>query len=325
MTQPASPRPIASFAAKLLLATSASFVATALLAPQTVFGQETTATIAGRVTGRDGQPLADATVIVTHVPTGSSRTVSTNTEGRFSAPGLRVGGPFRVVANKDGFDSATIDNFFAEFGSSNNLELAMEQTTLQEVTVASTRERELQLGVVSNFSAQDISDLPSVSRDLKDIVRLDPKAIVDPFNADALSIAGTNNRFNSLTVDGIRQGDDFGLNGNGYPTQRSPISLEAVEALSVRTAPFDVEDSGFQGGTITVVTKSGTNDFKGSAYYYSFQDSLVGNKSKNDKYNFSVDEKTYGATFGGPIIEDKMFFFLGYEKLEAQNIATLGR
>ena len=324
MTQPASPRPIASFAAKLLLATSASFVATALLAPQTVFGQETTATIAGRVTGRDGQPLADATVIVTHVPNGSSRTVSTNTEGRFSAPGLRVGGPFRVVANKDGFDSATIDNFFAEFGSSNNLELAMEQTTLQEVTVASTRERELQLGVVSNFSAQDISDLPSVSRDLKDIVRLDPKAIVDPFNADALSIAGTNNRFNSLTVDGIRQGDDFGLNGNGYPTQRSPISLEAVEALSVRTAPFDVEDSGFQGGTITVVTKSGTNDFKGSAYYYSFQDSLVGNKSKNDKYNFSVDEKTYGATFGGPIIEDKMFFFLGYEKLEAQNIATLG-
>ncbi len=324
MKSRASIRSALPLIAKSALVACTALVAGTLLVAETAFAQETTATISGRVVAEDGQPLAGASVIVTHVPTGSIRTVATNSEGRFSAPGLRVGGPFKVVANKEGYDSTTIEDIFAEFGASTNLELAMNATTLEEITVASTREQERQVGVITNFTAQDIANLPSVSRDLKDIVRLDPKAIVDPFNADALSIAGTNNRFNSFTVDGIRQGDDFGLNGNGYPTQRSPISLEVVEALSVRTAPFDVEDSGFQGGTITVVTKSGTNDFKGSAYFYSFRDSLAGDKNKGQQFDLDIDEKTYGATLGGPIIEDKLFLFLGYEKLEAKNVADTG-
>lgn len=301
-----------------------ALVAVALLGSGTAFAQEISATITGRVVGGDGVPVEGATVTVRHEPTGASRVVTTGSDGRFHVTGLRVGGPFVVTANKEGFEEASLPNITTVLGQPVGVELALGGTDIQEVLVTGSRVRSAEIGVTSEFSSQDIANLPSVSRDVKSIVRLDPKIIIDPTNVDAMEIAGTNSRFNSITIDGIRQSDDFGLNNNGYPTQRSPISIDAVEAVSVRTAPFDVRDSGFQGGTVTLVTKSGTNEFEGSAYYYKFDDSMVGDKSKDRELVFQFDEEVYGATLGGPIVEDKLFFFVSYEKMERKSPVELG-
>ena len=302
----------------------AALVASALLGFNGAHAQEISATIAGRVLGADGAPLDGATVKVLHEPTGATRTVTTNADGRFQVSGLRVGGPFKVSASKDGFEEGVLDGVNTVLGQPTVVDVALAGSGMTEVVVEGTRLRAAEIGATSEFSSRDIANLPSVSRDVKSVVRLDPKVIIDPTNVDAIEIAGTNSRFNSITIDGIRQSDDFGLNNNGYPTQRSPISIDAVEAVSVRTAPFDVRDSGFQGGTITLVTKSGTNDFEGSAYYYKYNDSLVGDKNKDTDLTFQFDEKTFGATLGGPIVEDKLFFFLSYEKLERESPVELG-
>lgn len=303
---------------------AASLVVFALLVSGQATAQEISATIGGRTVTPDGAPVDGASVTIRHEPTGATRTVVSSADGRFQVPGLRVGGPFTVTASKDGFEEATLEGLTTVLGQPTLIDLALATAGMQEVTVAGTRLRTAEIGATSEFSSRDIANLPSVSRDVKSIVRLDPKVIIDPTNSDAIEIAGTNSRYNSITVDGIRQSDDFGLNNNGYPTQRSPISIDAVEAVSVRTAPFDVRDSGFQGGTITLVTKSGTNDFNGSAFYYKYNDSMVGDRSKQDDLTFQFDEKSYGATFGGPILRDKVFFFLSYEKLERQSPVELG-
>ncbi len=187
---------------------------------------------------------------------------------------------------------------------------------LAGVQVTGASEADVTIGAGSRFSSQDVRTLPSISRDIKDIVRIDPKAWVDPTNSDALEVAGVNNRYNSITIDGVRQSDDFGLNNNGYPTQRSPLSVEAIQDVSILTAPFSVEYGMFRGSTINVVTKSGTNEFTGSAYYYKGKDDLAGDRSKDRDLTFTFDEETYGGTFGGPIMKDKLFFFLSYEKLD---------
>ena len=155
-------------------------------------------------------------------------------------------------------------------------------------------------------------------------MRVDPKAWVDPTNSDALEVAGVNNRYNTITVDGVRQNDDFGLNNNGYPTQRSPLSVDAIEAVSVLTAPFSVEYSFFRGSTINMVTKSGTNEFTGSAFYYTGDDSLLGDETKDTEVDLVFDEEIYGGTLGGPIIKDNLFFFLSYEKLEREAPQDIG-
>jgi outer membrane receptor for ferrienterochelin and colicin len=302
----------------------AALVASTLLGLNGAQAQEISATIAGRVLGADGNPLEGATVTVLHEPTGATRTVTSTADGRFQISGLRVGGPFKLTASKEGFDEAALDGVNTVLGQPTVVDLALAGAGMQEVVVAGSRLRAAEIGATSEFSSRDIANLPSVSRDVKSIVRLDPKVIIDPTNVDAIEIAGTNSRFNSITIDGIRQSDDFGLNNNGYPTQRSPISIDAVEAVSVRTAPFDVRDSGFQGGTITLVTKSGTNNFDGSAFFYKYNDSLVGDRNKENDLVFQFDEKTYGGTFGGPIIEDKLFFFVSYEKLERTSPVELG-
>ena len=170
----------------------------------------------------------------------------------------------------------------------------------------------------------EIQELPSISRDIKDVVRVDPKAWVDPTNDDALEVAGVNNRYNTITVDGVRQSDDFGLNDNGYPTQRSPLSVDAIEAVSVLSAPFSVEYSFFRGSTINMVTRSGTNEFRGSAFYYQGDDSLLGDRTRDTEVDLVFDEEVYGGTFGGPLVRDRLFFFLSYEKLERDAPQDIG-
>ena len=185
-------------------------------------------------------------------------TATTGASGQFSATGLRVGGPYRVTAQAEGMQEAAIEDLYTQLAQRTSVTLVAQPIAqLAGVEVTGTSERDVSIGAGSRFGAQDVRELPSISRDIKDVVRIDPKAWVDPTNSDALEVAGVNNRYNTITVDGVRQSDDFGLNNNGYPTQRSPLSVDAIEAVSVLTAPFSVEYSFFRGSTINMVTKSG--------------------------------------------------------------------
>jgi hypothetical protein len=307
---------VSSILAAPAIATGFVLVAGMGFAPE-VRAQETTAQLGGNVVDADGNPVAGATVTVLHVPSGTSRSAVTNASGQFVLTGLRVGGPYSVTASSAGFQGSAVENVYAELGRRANVSLVVAPTTvLAEVEVTAAGTAGTAIGVGTEFTAETIASAPSINRDLKGTLRIDPKAWVDPTNSDALEVAGVNNRYNSITVDGVRQSDDFGLNNNGYPTQRSPISLDAVEAVSLQTAPFDVQYSNFRGSTINVVTKSGTNEFDGAVYYYTYDDSLVGDKSKDRKFDFAFDEEKYGATLRGPILKDRLFFSLSYEKLE---------
>ncbi len=194
---------------------------------------------------------------------------STNASGRFQRdrPARRRTLP-RDGAGR-GHAGGAVEDLHTQLAERTSVTLvALPIAQLAGIEVMGSSERDVSIGADSRYGAQEIKELPSISRDIKDVVRIDPKAWVDPTNSDALEVAGVNNRYNTITVDGVRQNDDFGLNNNGYPTQRSPLSVDAIEAVSVLSAPFSVEYSFFRGSTINMVTKSGTNEFTGSAFYY---------------------------------------------------------
>lgn len=286
-----------------------------------VYAQETTGAIRGLVTDETGAVVPNATVTVTHVPTGASSTTLAGPEGGFSARGLRVGGPYRIRASASGFDAGGVTVQAIGVGDAAQVELVLSRagsdTEVAELVVTAAAAVPSQ-GPGSNFTTADIEGLPSISRDIKDVARLDPFAAIDPTNQDALSFAGVNNRFNQLTVDGVRQNDDFGLNNNGYPTQRSPISLDAVEAVNVSVAPYSVINNGFIGGQINAVTKSGGNRFFGSAFYEWTGRDWQGDTVEGQPFGAEFEEKIWGATLGGPVIRDKLFFFASYEKFEGE-------
>lgn len=293
---------------------------TTLSAP--AMAQETTSGLRGQVLSPDGVPVSGVTVRVTHTPTGSTSTSVTGADGSFSARNLRVGGPYRVTLRTSQYRNQTVDDVYLALGETFDVNVALERNAvaLEEivVTAASISGAGLNYGGGTTYGSEEIEGMPSISRDLKDVVRNNPFVSLDPTNEDSISIAGNNSRFNSITIDGIKQNDDFGLNDNGYPTQRSPINVDAVEAVSVLTSPFEVTYNGFTGGTVNIVTKSGSNDLSGSAYYV---------RTTNDLYGDTVDgapraldefnEETYGFTLGGPILKDKLFFFAAYDKFEA--------
>ncbi len=281
-----------------------------VLAAPLAAAQETSSQLSGFVTGNDGQPIPGARVTIVHTPTGTTRTATTSDSGRFTAAGLRVGGPYRVTVQAEGMQDAIVERLQTRLGQRASVALVAEPiATLAGVEVTGAFGRDLSNGAGARFTGADVRAVPSISRDIKDVVSVNPKAWADPSNSDALEVAGVNNRYNTITVDGVRQSDDFGLNSNGYPTQRSPLSVDAIEAVSVLSAPFSVEYASFRGSAINMVTRSGTNELKGSAFYYRGDDS---------------DEEIHGGTLGGPLINDRLFFFLSYEKLERETPQDIG-
>ncbi len=290
--------------------------------------QTTTSSIRGDVTLEAGANVAGATVTITHVPSGTVSTATTNANGVFSARGLRVGGPYQITVTGSDFTTVQVNDVY----------LSLDQTFILPVTVESTQSMESIVvtgsyaaagfsneGLSTSLGLQALQEVATIDRDITDAAELDPFASVNIQSGGAkeLTIAGANNRFNSLTVDGVALNDRFGLNANGYPTQRSPISYDAIESLSIQTAPFDVEYNGFTGGTINAVTKSGTNEFKGSVGFSYTDDGMIGDKSKDLEFDSTFEEETFYATLGGPIIKDKLFFFVAYDKFE--EIAPLNR
>lgn len=282
----------------------------------------TTSSIRGNVATESGDTFANATVTITHTPSGTVSTAVTNETGAFSARSLRVGGPYSITISGEGFQDVKIDDVYLSLDQIFSLPVVVQAITSEEVLTIVGSRQGLQSfaneGLSTSLGLQALQEVTSIDRDITDAAQLDPFASVNVQSGGAkeLTIAGANNRFNSLTIDGVALNDRFGLNANGYPTQRSPISYDAIESLSIQTAPFDVEYNGFTGGTINAVTKSGTNEFKGSVGYYYTDDSNIGDTNGEDEFDFTFEEETFVATLGGPIIEDKLFFFVAYDKYE---------
>ena len=280
--------------------------------------QNTTSSIRVLVTDDSGGIVGNVPVTITHMPTGRSQTLTANDGGVVTARGLAVGGPYQVaLAEGSGFSAAPIENIYIELDRTELVDLAVVQR-IEEITVVGTQgSTELRVGVGRDFDRSTIDGTPSLSRDFISTLATDPKILVDNSVArgPAVSMAGQNFRFNSVTIDGVAQNDNFGLSKNASATQRTPISIDAIEAINVNIAPYDVSYGNFVGGNINIVTKSGTNNFEGSVYAFMTDDSFTGDTSDGEDLAIGdFSEEYYGFTFGGPIIRDNLFFFVNYEK-----------
>lgn len=310
---------------KLSMKKSLLFFALVLASYGTIQAQVTTSSVTGQVTQSSGQLTAGATIKATHTPSGTVYSSSTNESGRFSLAGMRVGGPYRVEVTYIGQTPIVYDDIYLKLGEPFALNVIFNEnaTSLDEVVVTAEGSRTLRTGASTSISNRQIQSLPTVSRSLNDFTRLTPQA---DLKGSSLSIGGMNNRFNQLTIDGAVSNDVFGLSEggtNGASTGVSPISLDAIEEMTVQVAPFDVRAGGFAGGGISAVTRSGTNDVQGSAYFFTRNQNLTGktpgaligdNGERLKLANFT--ERQYGVRVGGPIVKDKLFFFLNYEKTE---------
>lgn len=309
------------------------------LLPVCVFAQgSTNAAIKGKVLDENGEPLPGATVIATHVPTNTDYGTSTNTTGTFNLRNLRIGGPYRVRISFVGFETYAQEKINLSIGETFTIEANLKEGSTDLETLQVTAERDTdknKSGVGTNIDEATIDDQPNVGRSLADYLRLTPQAYVVSSDDDgpAISIAGQNNRFNSIYVDGVVNNDVFGLSAqgtNGGQTGATPISIDAVEQFQVNASPFDVTQGGFTGGSINLTTKSGTNTFKGSYYYFNRNEGFTGDtpiKIENFEQQTNPDFKRqdapefsnnrYGIRLSGPIIEDKLFFFVNGEILRS--------
>ena len=286
-----------------------------------VDAQTTTSAIRIEVTDESGNAVGNLPVEVTHLPTGRIQSTTTDNSGTVVLRGLAVGGPYEVkVPPGAAFSAERVTDIILKLDETQVVPLNARSATLEEIVVtAAMVGEELGVGVGRDFDRRTIDGTVSLSRDFVSTLATEPTILVDNSVArgPAVSLAGANFRFNSVTVDGIPQNDNFGLSKNASATQRTPISIDAIEALAVNIAPYDVRYGNFIGGNINIVTKSGTNDFEGTAYYFTTGDSFAGDETDGvnlDLGDFSEDY--YGFTFGGPIVRDKLFFFANYEKFE---------
>ena len=304
---------------------SALCAAVAIVAAAPVMAQNTTAAIGGRVTSADGKPVSGATVTILHRESGSSNTLVTDAEGRYSARGLRVGGPYTVTAVKGG-DKSSQDDIYLQLADSLNFDIRLGGQTLEAVVVtgsaaANNKFASSSGGAGTNLGRQELDAYASIARNLQDYARQDPRLSQTDKERGEISAGGQNSRYNSITVDGVKINDTFGLEANNLPTIKQPISIDAIQSVQVNISNYDVTQQGYTGANINAVTKSGTNEFKGSVYYVYRDDTMNGrrfNSTNNTYFAFlPFTEKTVGATLGGPIIKDKLFFFASYEELKS--------
>ncbi len=284
--------------------------------------QETTSDIQGIVTdGNNG--IASATVVAVHVPTGTKYSTTTRKDGRYNLPNLRVGGPYEITTTFVGYKPSKLDNITLLLGQEYKADfvLILDSKELTEVTVSGRRQDKTfnnnRTGSQEIISRNQLERLPTINRSLQDFTKLEP-------TANGLNIGGRSSQYNNITVDGANFNNSFGLQGTlGGQTGSEPISLEAIEQIQVSVAPYDVTQGGFSGAGINSVTKSGTNEFKGSVYT-----ALKGPGTQGYKVGTTTIVKptfkfnTRGATIGGAIVKDKLFFFVSAEQVRQTAPAT---
>jgi outer membrane receptor protein involved in Fe transport len=291
------------------------------------FAQNTTSAVGGRVAGADGKPAAGATVSILHTESGSVSNVVTDSEGRYVARGLRVGGPYTIMITKDGV-SEKKENVYLQLAETASVDATL--GGMQSVTITGQAARSeifsrSSMGSGTSISATELQTQASIQRNLQDYARADPRVSQTDKERGELSVAGQNSRYNSLTIDGVAVNDTFGLEANGSPTARQPISIEAIQSVQVNVANYDVTQKGYTGGNINAVTKSGTNDWKGGGYYVYRDDRLSGKRYNvtNDTYVDApkFEEKTKGIWASGPLVKDKLFFFALSEEFNSSRAA----
>ncbi len=301
----------------------------------TALAQIVSTGMSGSVTGSDGKALAGVTVTAVFTPTNATYTATTNPGGRFNFRGLPPGGPYTVSARADGYNGGTQSDLTTQLGNDIAVNLTLQSDVLQlEKFVVTTSRNDLDAnasGAGSVLTSERLANKPTSERSFADMISANPLVTLRSTFGDReesqITAVGQNNRFNSILIDGSRINDVFGLNGTGLASFFNPLSLEWIEQMSVQISPYSVTQSSFTGAVVNVVTKSGTNTYHGGTQYIVRGDELLGIQAQGNnprersttgaKINPLLDRYTWEFHFGGPIIKDKLFFFLGYEKFQS--------
>ena len=286
--------------------------------------------MSGNITDVKSQPLPGAAIIAIHTSTGTKYGADTDFDGFFRISNMKVGGPYKVTISYLGYKNYEVNNIFLNLGQTKKISVSLNEdsSTLEEIVIVSNSSslfNKNKTGSETVIGKKQLQNLPSTSRSIADFVRLTPQASITEGNDGfSISLAGNNNRYNAIYLDGAVSNDVFGLSGsgtNGGQTGVSPFSIDAIEQFQVQVAPFDVRIGGFSGGAINAITRSGTNKIEGSVYYFTRNESLAGKTPLDLVSNGGTREKlkdftakTYGFRVGGPIVKDKAFFFVNYER-----------
>lgn len=280
----------------------------------TAMAQITTSSVSGKITA-NGEDVIGATIKAVHQPSGTVYRAVTNIDGRYSIQGMRPGGPYVLEVTYVGYKNKQVKGISLSLGQNTvlNETLSEDAAQLEDVVIVADRNNNMRTdraGATTSINAAQIEAVPTVSRSMNDLLKLTPQGANV---GSGFSVGGGNYRQSYVTVDGAAFNNAFGIGGN-LPGNGSPISLDALDQISVSSSPYDVRLSGFTGGAISAVTKSGTNQFKGTAYMYTTNSHLRGNKvSDYELHRLQSHSTTWGASFGGPIIKDKLFFFANGE------------
>ena len=286
----------------------------AMLMVVSAFAQVTTSALGGRVVDAYGAPVIGAAVVATHVPSGTVYGVITNNDGRYAINGMRAGGPYKVEFSCLGYQTLAYTDVTLQLAETFALngELKEDSEMLGEAMVVAAPASKFsaqKMGSATNISSKEIASIPTVSRSITDVTRL------SPYGGNGMSFAGADGRTANFTVDGANFNNNFGLSSN-LPGGGNPISIDAIEEMQVVISPYDVRQTNFIGGGVNAVTKSGTNTLKGSAYMYHRNENMRGNMAAGQEVSGARDKDrntTYGFTLGGPIIKNKLFFFVNAE------------
>lgn len=298
----------------------------AVLLGVTSFAQVTTSSLNGRIADENGEAVIGAAVIATHTESGTRYAAVSNNQGRFVINGMRAGGPYTVEVSCLGFQPTTYTGITLQLAEAFNLNVDLKEDKLQlgEAIVIATPASKFsseKTGAATNISGKQIESLPTVSRSITDVTRL------SPYGGNGMSFAGADGRTANFSVDGANFNNNFGLSEK-LPGGGSPISIDAIEELQVVISPYDVRQTNFIGGGVNAITKSGTNTFKGSAYVYHRNENMRGNQVAGTEIAGARDRDrntTYGFTLGGPIVKNKLFFFVNAEYTKTPSVAVRWR
>jgi hypothetical protein len=286
-----------------------------LLLVSSLHAQVTTAALTGYVTDENNQPVPGANVVATHTPSGSVYGVITRDDGGYTIPNMRIGGPYHVEVSFVGYQSDIADDIYLTLGEKLRRDVTMKETatSLGEVEVVAGLESTInsdRTGPATFISSEQLRVMPTITRSASDLTRLNPMA------AEGGSFAGRNDQFNNYSLDGTIFNNPFGLDAAtpGGQTEAQPVSLDAIEQITVNIAPYDVSQAGFTGASIDAVTKSGTNEFTGSVFAYYRNKNMLGNKvEETEVTRGDLSQLQTGFSIGGPIVQNKIFFFANFE------------
>ncbi len=299
----------------------------ALLVGIVAFAQVTTSALSGRVVDQNGEPVIGAAVLAQHEPSGTVYGAVTNADGRYTIQGMRTGGPYKVDFSCLGYQDASYTGVTLQLAETYSLNAQISESTemLQGTVIVADATSKFaaqeRTGAVTNINSGQIEAVPTVNRSISDVTRL------SPYGGNGMSFAGSDGRLANFTVDGANFNNNFGLSSN-LPGGGNPISIDAIEELQVVISPYDVRQTNFIGGGVNAITKSGTNTFKGTAYVYHKNENMQGDAVDGEQIAGARNKNrstTYGFTLGGPIIKNKVFFFVNAEYSKVPSIVNRWR